>query len=56
MCSICGEVDFIKRKDSRCDIVKKMNDIMKHRGPDDSDIFLDDYACLGHNRLSVMDP
>ncbi|MBQ4510631.1 MAG: asparagine synthase (glutamine-hydrolyzing), partial [Clostridia bacterium] len=55
MCSICGEVDFISPSDKRYDTVKKMNDVMKHRGPDDSDIFEDRYACLGHNRLSVMD-
>ena len=32
-----------------------MNSVMKHRGPDDSDIFYDENVCLGHNRLSVMD-
>ena len=56
MCSICGEVDFIKENESRYDIVKKMSDALKHRGPDDSDIFSDENVCLGHNRLSVMDP
>ena len=55
MCSICGEVDFISPSDKRYDTVKKMNGIMKHRGPDDSDIFYDENVCLGHNRLSVMD-
>lgn len=55
MCSICGEVDFISPSDKRYDTVKKMNGVMKHRGPDDSDIFYDENVCLGHNRLSVMD-
>ena len=55
MCSICGEVDFIKSNPSRREIVRKMNEAMKHRGPDDSDIFRDENVCLGHNRLSVMD-
>ena len=55
MCSICGEVDFASTSDIRCDTVKKMNAVMKHRGPDDSDIFCDENVCLGHNRLSVMD-
>ena len=55
MCSICGEVDFISSSDKRYDTVKKMNVVMKHRGPDESDIFIDNHACLGHNRLSVMD-
>ena len=55
MCSICGEVDFISPSDTRYDTVNKMNTVMKHRGPDDSDIFSDENVCLGHNRLSVMD-
>ncbi len=55
MCSICGEVDFISPSDKRYDTVAKMNKEMKHRGPDDSDIFSDENVCLGHNRLSVMD-
>ncbi len=55
MCSICGEVDFISPSDKKYDTVIKMNDVMKHRGPDDNDVFSDNKACLGHNRLSVMD-
>ena len=56
MCSICGEVNFTEINDKRADIVKKMNSIMKHRGPDDSGIFSDENVCLCHNRLSIMDP
>ena len=57
MCSICGEVNFLSPSDKflRFETVKKMNGVMKHRGPDDSDIFTDECVCLGHNRLSVMD-
>ena len=55
MCSICGEVDFVTQSDKRYDTVKKMNGVMKHRGPDESDLCFDKYVCLGHNRLSVMD-
>ena len=54
MCSICGIVDF---KDPSFDknIIDKMNKTMKHRGPDESDIFEGRYALLSHNRLSVID-
>ena len=55
MCSICGEVDFLSANDERYETVYKMNETMKHRGPDRSDIFFDKFACLGHNRLSVVD-
>ena len=53
MCSICGIVNF-GGGDFR-PTVEKMNNKMKHRGPDESDIFEGDCICLGHNRLCVMD-
>jgi asparagine synthase (glutamine-hydrolysing) len=37
------------------DLIQKMNQTTKHRGPDDSGVFLDDYISLGHNRLSIID-
>ena len=54
MCSICGIVNFDGIV-SQVDIVQKMSEKMKHRGPDESDIFSHTHACLGHNRLSVVD-
>ncbi|MBQ7906478.1 MAG: asparagine synthase (glutamine-hydrolyzing) [Clostridia bacterium] len=54
MCSICGEINFWVPEE-RGDIVEKMSRTMKHRGPDESDIFIDSYATLAHNRLSVVD-
>lgn len=36
-------------------LIQKMNQATKHRGPDDSGIFLDDLISLGHNRLSIID-
>ena len=53
MCSICGIVNYDERI-SR-EIVEKMNAKMKHRGPNESDIFDGECVCLGHNRLSVVD-
>ena len=32
-----------------------MNQITKHRGPDDAGVFLSDDISLGHNRLSIID-
>lgn len=37
------------------ELVKCMTDAMKYRGPDDSGIWSDDEACLGHRRLSIID-
>lgn len=54
MCSICGTVDFINPSPDE-KTVSRMNLSMKHRGPDESDLFSDKNVCFGHNRLSVMD-
>ncbi len=35
--------------------LKKMNDVMKHRGPDMGDIYLDAHMGLCHRRLSIID-
>lgn len=37
------------------DLIVKMNQVTKHRGPDDSGIFVDELISLGHNRLSIID-
>ena len=54
MCSICGIINFNEKHDSLATI-EEMNRSMKHRGPDESDVFCDRNAVLGHNRLSVVD-
>ncbi len=57
MCAIVGFVDFSKK--STLSVLKKMTDIMHHRGPDDSGykfITIDDANIgLGHRRLSILD-
>lgn len=36
-------------------LIEKMNDSIKHRGPDDRGIFIDSGVSLGHVRLSILD-
>ncbi|MBN1156207.1 asparagine synthase (glutamine-hydrolyzing) [Candidatus Woesearchaeota archaeon] len=36
-------------------LVKKMNDALEHRGPDDEGYFFDENISLGHRRLSIID-
>ena len=36
-------------------IVKKMNQLQHHRGPDGSGIWHDASVCLGHTRLAIVD-
>lgn len=57
MCGICG---FVSKKNISLEQLKRMNDTMFHRGPDDSgeEIFLmkDGYAMgMAHRRLSILD-
>jgi asparagine synthase (glutamine-hydrolysing) len=50
MCGIAGIVGDPDKK-----LLKKMCDIMQHRGPDDSGYFLDKNVGLGNRRLSIID-
>jgi asparagine synthase (glutamine-hydrolysing) len=55
MCGITGIWDF-KDKISP-EVLGKMTDVLNHRGPDDSGIFVDqkNNIGLGHRRLSIID-
>lgn len=49
MCGIFG-FNFNDKK-----LANSMKKILKHRGPDDSDIFTDKNLTLGYTRLSIID-
>ncbi len=56
MCSIAGFISSKRDKDT----LLSMNEILSHRGVDDSGIFIDsskegDFIHLAHNRLSILD-
>ncbi len=36
-------------------LIKKMCNVIQHRGPDDHGYFIDDEICLGNRRLSIID-
>lgn len=56
MCGITGFVDFGGHaKDQALALVKRMADSMVHRGPDEGGVHVDDFAALGHRRLSIID-
>lgn len=56
MCSICGIVDFENRNNIDISLLGKMGGSMKHRGPDQTNMYVTDSVGLHHNRLSVIDP
>ncbi len=56
MCGIAGFVcvSACGERNDRA-ILRRMTEVIAHRGPDDTGFWHDDYASLGHRRLSVVD-
>lgn len=54
---MCGIVGIIKKKGREADghLIRRMNDKIRHRGPDDSGIYVEGSVGLGHRRLSILD-
>jgi asparagine synthase (glutamine-hydrolysing) len=55
MCGLTGIFD--PRSASRCDaaLLRRMNDIQRHRGPDEGSTHIEPHVGLGHRRLSIID-
>src|SRR6185503_1314985 len=56
MCGING-IALSSRSGRSLDrgVLERMRDVIAHRGPDDSGIFIDGNVGLGHRRLSIVD-
>ncbi|MBN1761329.1 MAG: asparagine synthase (glutamine-hydrolyzing) [Chitinispirillaceae bacterium] len=54
MCGIAGFVQQGSGDENRARVLRMMVPI-QHRGPDDSDCFVEERAALGHTRLSIID-
>ncbi|MBX7045895.1 MAG: asparagine synthase (glutamine-hydrolyzing) [Ignavibacteria bacterium] len=55
MCGIAGYINFDIQKSASSEIIKKMTDIIAHRGPDGEGFYVKDNLALGHRRLSIID-
>jgi asparagine synthase (glutamine-hydrolysing) len=55
MCGICGIVGKDAQLPLARDMLRKMVDVMKHRGPDGEGFHFDESVALGHTRLSIID-
>jgi asparagine synthase (glutamine-hydrolysing) len=55
MCGITGIYYFDNKRTVEINQLKKMTDIISHRGPDDEGHYIDGNVGLGHRRLSIID-
>lgn len=55
MCGIAGIFNINNISAFEVELVKRFNDIQRHRGPDDEGIYSDESCVLGHRRLSIID-
>ncbi len=52
MCGICGFTGEVLDRD---EVIKRMTDVITHRGPDSSGVFAGDGVTMGFRRLSIID-
>jgi len=55
MCGICGIFEFENRQEISPELVHRMNETIRHRGPDDEGVFTGPGIGLGFRRLSIID-
>ncbi len=55
MCGISGIFEFQGRETIPRDLVHRMNETLRHRGPDDEGIYVRPGIGMGHRRLSIID-
>jgi asparagine synthase (glutamine-hydrolysing) len=54
MCGIAGTVTSAPNSESP-GVLEAMTEVLRHRGPDGDGYYRDDWAALGHRRLSIID-
>ncbi|HEX3154882.1 MAG TPA: asparagine synthetase B, partial [Candidatus Angelobacter sp.] len=57
MCGIAGFWQTKRQAEIPAEILLRMGNALKHRGPDESGVFYDDSSGMGlvHRRLSILD-
>jgi asparagine synthase (glutamine-hydrolysing) len=55
MCGITGIFDTRGCGDISRNVLQRMNDSQRHRGPDDGRLYIEPGVGLGHRRLSIID-
>ena len=52
---MCGFVGYINKEKNKNETIKKMADLIAHRGPDSEGYYCDENIALGFRRLSIID-
>ena len=56
MCGICGFTgEVLDENENREAVLRRMTDVITHRGPDSSGFYLGDGIAMGFRRLSIID-
>ena len=55
MCGICGKLNFDRQKSADPGLLRRMMELIRHRGPDGNGEFFSGPISLGHLRLSIID-
>ncbi|QFK72580.1 asparagine synthase (glutamine-hydrolyzing) [Pradoshia sp. D12] len=55
MCGFVGCMHDHQQANQDSELIKSMNDLITHRGPDDEGYYIDEHIQLGFRRLSIID-
>lgn len=55
MCGVCGLAPADPSRVPSRDVITRMTNTIRHRGPDDSGLYIGRGIALGHRRLSIVD-
>jgi len=55
MCGIAGRINYRTGAPVSADLVRRMCDLIAHRGPDGDGVWTDGHVGLGHLRLAIID-
>jgi asparagine synthase (glutamine-hydrolysing) len=55
MCGIAGVYEYQQQRPISWNLLRRMTDVIQHRGPDDAGFFLSGPIALGMRRLSIID-
>ncbi|MDH5811885.1 MAG: asparagine synthase (glutamine-hydrolyzing) [Candidatus Verstraetearchaeota archaeon] len=55
MCGICGKINFDRQQPVDPELIRRMMDLLYHRGPDGGGMYCSGSIGLGHRRLSIID-